>query len=494
MPANGSAGPETSTQIRAASAPPDKRKATMATAQPEPKKSKAGGVYAAWRKQAMSPSAIITLAAEVQLLAAQLSEKSDIRLHVLRVARALIAAHDCLHVNDVSIAGDQTLSSPGTWAEPSDTSSSDSSEDTSSSSSTSICSSIADPERLAQEAMQNGDFSMQMAPDIIGNLLLTQRRIGIKCLAMGRQHFRGKPYAAANKKYPKVLEFLQALIALSLPQFDSSQVSINVVRGTTSEWHTDPRGQRSFVCTPVAQNPVLLQYKTLPPQSAVGQFVEVESFRQHRVFSDQQRVSLAIYWQVQTPKVSQQWIEIAVRYGDLHATQRHRLARHDDVHAMQQKVLAKLGIDLPEGWTIHTVAKLEKEVVMLAEEHQVQPQDNLAVTIVPGCTRRLPLPTFQGGGGGDEQVGKQLQKMKEADCRYTVAQRRAILAQSQHIKQLAPGNDLMRRKREMDKEAARLKSDPKGQVQSNQQQPAAQQGQDDKDGFQPVRNRKGKCP
>eukprot|EP00971_Amphidinium_carterae_P070054 1386305-Amphidinium_carterae.1 len=82
--------------------------------------------------------------------------------------------------------------------------------------------------------------------------------------------------------------------------------------------------------------------------------------------------------------------------------------------------------------------------------------------------------------------------MKEADCRYTVAQRKAILAQSQHIKQLATGNDLLRLKREMDKEVARLSLDPKGQIQSDQQQPTAQSGQDDKDGFQPVRNRKGK--
>eukprot|EP00971_Amphidinium_carterae_P349766 6491209-Amphidinium_carterae.4 len=44
----------------------------------------------------------------------------------------------------------------------------------------------------------------------------------------------------------------------------------------------------------------------------------------------------------------------------------------------------------------------------------------------------------------------------------------------------------------MDKEAARLNLDPKGQVQSSQQQPTAQQGQNDNDGFQPVRSRKGK--
>eukprot|EP00971_Amphidinium_carterae_P189353 3758553-Amphidinium_carterae.1 len=65
MPLSGSAGPETHMQTRASSAPPDKRKATTDTAQPAPKKSKAGGVYAAWRKQGMSPSAIITLAAEL---------------------------------------------------------------------------------------------------------------------------------------------------------------------------------------------------------------------------------------------------------------------------------------------------------------------------------------------------------------------------------------------------------------------------------------------
>eukprot|EP00971_Amphidinium_carterae_P053832 1060187-Amphidinium_carterae.1 len=64
MPPSGSAGPDTSAQKRASSAPPDKRKAPTDNAQPAPKKSKAGGVYAAWRKQGMSPSAIITLAAE----------------------------------------------------------------------------------------------------------------------------------------------------------------------------------------------------------------------------------------------------------------------------------------------------------------------------------------------------------------------------------------------------------------------------------------------
>eukprot|EP00971_Amphidinium_carterae_P189354 3758553-Amphidinium_carterae.2 len=186
-----------------------------------------------------------------------------------------------------------------------------------------------------------------MAADIIEKLPLPQRRIGIRCLAMGKQHFRGRPNSAADRAYPHVLRYLQDLIALSLPQFDSTQVSINVMRGTTSEWHTDPRGQRSFVCTPVVQHPVVLQYKTLPPQSTVGHFVEVESYKQHRVFSEQQRASLAIYWQEQTPKVLQQWLDIAVKYGDLHVTQRHRLARSDDVHAIQQKVLAKLGIDLP---------------------------------------------------------------------------------------------------------------------------------------------------
>eukprot|EP00971_Amphidinium_carterae_P199798 3965735-Amphidinium_carterae.2 len=349
---------------------------------------------------------------------------------------------------------------------------------------------------MARDAIQNRDFSMQKASDIIHRLPIKQRRIGIKYMALGRQQFRGQQFAAANSKYPNVLEYLQALIAVELPQMDSSQVSINVVRGTTSDWHTDPLGQRSFVCTPVAQNPVMLQYRSLPSQSTVGHFVEVDSTRQHRVFSDQHRVSLAIYWQEQTPKVTQHWIDVAVRYGDIHAMQRHRLARHDDVHAIQQKVLDKLGIYLPDGWTIHTVAKTRHEVVMLAEQHQVQPHDQLAVTIVPGCTRRLPFPAFQGGGGGDEQVGKQLQKMKEADGRYTVAQRKAILAQSQHIKQLAAGNDLSRLKREMDKEAARLKLDPKGQVQSPQQQTApqmqaAQHGQD-QDGFKPAKSRKGK--
>eukprot|EP00971_Amphidinium_carterae_P174765 3464111-Amphidinium_carterae.1 len=249
-------------------------------------------------------------------------------------------------------------------------------------------------------------------------------------MALGRQHFRGQHFAAANTKYPHVLEYLQLLIAVAIPQLDASQVCINVVRGTTSEWHTDPPGQRSFVCTPAAQSPVVLQYRTMPLHSTVGHFVEVDSTQQHRVLSDNQRVSVAIYWQEQSPKVTQQWIDVAVRYGDIHATQRHRLARHDDVNAIQQKVLDKLGIYLPEGWTIHTVAKIGQDVVRLDERQQVQPHDQLAVTIVPGCTRRLPLPAFQ-GGGGDEQVGKQLQRMKEADCRYTVAQRKAILAQSQ---------------------------------------------------------------
>eukprot|EP00971_Amphidinium_carterae_P310962 6179553-Amphidinium_carterae.1 len=299
-------------------------------------------------------------------------------------------------------------------------------------------------------------------------------------MALGRQHFRGQHFAAANTKYPHVLEYLQLLIAVAIPQLDAAQVCINVVRGTTSEWHTDPPGQRSFVCTPAAQSPVVLQYRTMPSQSTVGHFVEVDSTRQHRVLSDNQRVSLAIYWQEQSPRVTQQWIDVEVRYGDIHATQRHRLARHDDVNAIQQK-------------TIHTVAKTGQDVVRLDERQQVQPHDQLAVTIVPGCTRRLPLPAFQ-GGGGDEQVGKQLQKMKEADCRYTVAQRKAILAQSQRIKHLATGSDLVGLKKEMDKEAARLNLDPKGQVQSTQQQvqqQAAQQGQDP-DGFQQVRSRKGK--
>eukprot|EP00971_Amphidinium_carterae_P009380 185351-Amphidinium_carterae.1 len=174
MPASGAAGPVASTQTRAASAPPDKRKATMESAQPEPKKSKAGGVYAAWRKQGMSPSAIITLAAEVQLLAAQLSEKSDVRLHVLRVARALIAAHDCLRINTVTVAGEQMISSPGARA-PSVTSRVDTSDDSSSSSSNiSFRGNNAGPDRLAQDAIHNRDFSMQMASDIISRLPLTQ--------------------------------------------------------------------------------------------------------------------------------------------------------------------------------------------------------------------------------------------------------------------------------------------------------------------------------
>eukprot|EP00971_Amphidinium_carterae_P060058 1188503-Amphidinium_carterae.1 len=44
----------------------------------------------------------------------------------------------------------------------------------------------------------------------------------------------------------------------------------------------------------------------------------------------------------------------------------------------------------------------------------------------------------------------------------------------------------------MDKEAARLNLDPKGQVQSGQPQTTPQPAQDDKDGFQPARSRKGK--
>eukprot|EP00971_Amphidinium_carterae_P283118 5620647-Amphidinium_carterae.1 len=111
-----------------------------------------------------------------------------------------------------------------------------------------------------------------MTADIIATLPLPQRRVGTRCLTLGKQHLQGNPTAAANRAYPHVLRYLQELIALSLPQFDSTQVSIHVVRGTTSEWHTEPRGQRSFVCTPVAQHPVMLQYKTLPPQSVVGQW------------------------------------------------------------------------------------------------------------------------------------------------------------------------------------------------------------------------------
>eukprot|EP00971_Amphidinium_carterae_P007612 150846-Amphidinium_carterae.1 len=82
-----------------------------------------------------------------------------------------------------------------------------------------------------------------MTADIIATLPLPQRRIGIRCLALGKQHLQGRPTAAANRAYPNVLRYLQELIALSMPQFDSTQISITVVRGTTSEWHTDPRGQ-----------------------------------------------------------------------------------------------------------------------------------------------------------------------------------------------------------------------------------------------------------
>eukprot|EP00971_Amphidinium_carterae_P212047 4207587-Amphidinium_carterae.1 len=99
---------------------------------------------------------------------------------------------------------------------------------------------------------------------------------------MGKPDSTGRPQSAANRAYPNVLQYLQALIALSIPHLDPTQASITVVRGTTSEWHTTPRGQRSFVCTPAAQHPVMLQYKTLPPQSVVGHFVEVESYKQHR--------------------------------------------------------------------------------------------------------------------------------------------------------------------------------------------------------------------
>eukprot|EP00971_Amphidinium_carterae_P212151 4209977-Amphidinium_carterae.1 len=130
----------------------------------------------------MSPSAIITLAAEVQLLAAQLSEKSEIRLHVLQTARALIAAHECLCA--VSIAREeQPASLPSKRAAPSEASSS-SSDDSSSSSSSSTSTSTSrisnvDPDHLAQEAIQNGDYSMQMTADIIERLPLPQRRVGI---------------------------------------------------------------------------------------------------------------------------------------------------------------------------------------------------------------------------------------------------------------------------------------------------------------------------
>eukprot|EP00971_Amphidinium_carterae_P000737 14394-Amphidinium_carterae.1 len=404
-------------------ASPGTSNVTMDITQPTSMKITADGVYAEWQQQGMTTSAIITLAAEVQLLAIQLSEKSDDRIHVLRVARALIDAHD-LPFSSVD-AGTCLSCSPGTKA-PSTAIAAEQSDASSSAKHHSRCSRV-DSDTMARDAIQSGDISMQTASDIIHSLPIKQRRIGIKYMALGRQQFRGQQFAAANRKYPHVLEYLQSLIAVAIPQLDASQVCINVVRGTTSEWHTDPPGQRSFVCTPAAQSPVMLQYRTTPAQSTVGHFVEVDSTRQHRVLSDQQCVSLAIYWQEQTPKVTQQWIDVAVRYGDIHAMQRHRLARHDDVNAIQQKVLDKLGIYLPEGWTIHTVAKTGQDVVRLDERQQVQPHDQLAVTIVPGCTRRLPLPTFQ-GGGGDEQVGKQLQKMKEADCRYTVAQRKAILA------------------------------------------------------------------
>eukprot|EP00971_Amphidinium_carterae_P224625 4456226-Amphidinium_carterae.1 len=203
MPSSGSAGPAMDAPQRASSAPPDKRKATTDTTQPAPKKSKAGGVYAAWRKQGMSPSAIITLAAEVQLLAAQLSEKSELRHHVLQTVRALIDAHDCLH--EVSFAGDdQPINVPTHSAAPVDTSTSDSndSSSTDSSSSSTSSSSNVDPDHLAQLAIQNGDYSMQMAAHIIEKISLPQRRVGVRCLAMGKSHTQGRPQSAANRAYP----------------------------------------------------------------------------------------------------------------------------------------------------------------------------------------------------------------------------------------------------------------------------------------------------
>eukprot|EP00971_Amphidinium_carterae_P000282 5851-Amphidinium_carterae.1 len=57
----------------------------------------------------------------------------------------------------------------------------------------------------AQEATQNGDYSMQMTADIIATLPLLQRRVGIRCLALGKQQLRGRPTAAANRAYPNVL-------------------------------------------------------------------------------------------------------------------------------------------------------------------------------------------------------------------------------------------------------------------------------------------------
>eukprot|EP00971_Amphidinium_carterae_P094163 1863815-Amphidinium_carterae.1 len=62
-----------------------------------------------------------------------------------------------------------------------------------------------------------------MTADIIATLPLPQRRVGTRCLTLGKQHLQGKPTAAPNRAYPHVLRYLQELIALSLPQFDSTQ-------------------------------------------------------------------------------------------------------------------------------------------------------------------------------------------------------------------------------------------------------------------------------
>eukprot|EP00971_Amphidinium_carterae_P174703 3462832-Amphidinium_carterae.1 len=159
--------------------------ATMDTAQPARHQTTADGVYEQWQQQGLSTSAIITLAAEVQILAIQLSEKSEDRLHVLRVARALIDAHDMpfSHVG----AGARLSCLPGTHA-PS-TAIGTQSDDSSSAKHQPRCSRV-DPNQMARDAIQRRDISMQMASDIIHRLPIKQRRIGIKYMALGRQQFR----------------------------------------------------------------------------------------------------------------------------------------------------------------------------------------------------------------------------------------------------------------------------------------------------------------
>eukprot|EP00971_Amphidinium_carterae_P180129 3572721-Amphidinium_carterae.1 len=80
-----------------------------------------------------------------------------------------------------------------------------------------------------------------MAANIIEQLSCPQRKGGVRCLSMGKPDITGRPQSAANRAYPNVLHYLRALIALSIPHLDSTQATITVVRGTTSEWHTTPR-------------------------------------------------------------------------------------------------------------------------------------------------------------------------------------------------------------------------------------------------------------